>query len=112
MQNTLPTSTLSAKGRIALFFLYDTLEPFTFVRDALCMLVERGYTVDIYAAMSSGQRSTSLPDGISILPHPEAFVHYTQHPRWTRETLEAEGDGLRLFRNAYKYILDHEIGGF
>ena len=82
MQNTLPTSTLSAKGRIALFFLYDTLEPFTFVRDALCMLVERGYTVDIYAAMSSGQRSTSLPDGISILPHPEAFVVFKdKYPR-------------------------------
>ena len=47
-----------------------------------------------------------------LMPHPEAFVHYTQHPRWTREALEVEGDGLRLFRNAYKYILDHEIGGF
>ncbi|OPY64707.1 MAG: Phosphoribosylformylglycinamidine synthase [Syntrophorhabdaceae bacterium PtaU1.Bin034] len=42
-----------------------------------------------------------------LMPHPEAFVHYTQHPRWTRERLPAEGDGLKIFRNAYKYILDN-----
>jgi phosphoribosylformylglycinamidine synthase len=42
-----------------------------------------------------------------LMPHPEAFVHYTQHPRWTREKLPEEGDGLTIFRNAYKYILDN-----
>ncbi len=42
-----------------------------------------------------------------LMPHPEAFVHYTQHPRWTREELPEEGDGLKIFRNAYKYILDN-----
>jgi len=26
------------------------------------------------------------------MPHPEAFVHYTQHPRWTREVHGVEGD--------------------
>jgi phosphoribosylformylglycinamidine synthase len=40
-----------------------------------------------------------------LMPHPEAFVHFTQHPRWTRERLPAEGDGLKIFRNAYDYIL-------
>jgi phosphoribosylformylglycinamidine synthase len=43
-----------------------------------------------------------------LMPHPEAFVHYTQHPRWTREELPEEGDGLKIFRNAYRYISDHK----
>jgi phosphoribosylformylglycinamidine synthase len=42
-----------------------------------------------------------------LMPHPEAFVHFTQHPRWTREKLPVEGDGLKIFRNAYDYILDN-----
>ncbi|RII25272.1 MAG: phosphoribosylformylglycinamidine synthase [Geobacter sp.] len=40
---------------------------------------------------------------MGLMPHPEAFVHYTQHPRWTREQLPEEGDGLILFRNAAGY---------
>lgn len=40
---------------------------------------------------------------MGLMPHPEAFVHYTQHPRWTREELPEEGDGLILYRNAAKY---------
>ncbi|MGD0229319.1 MAG: phosphoribosylformylglycinamidine synthase subunit PurQ [Syntrophorhabdales bacterium] len=39
-----------------------------------------------------------------LMPHPEAFVHYTQHPRWTREQLSEEGAGLKIFRNAYSYL--------
>ena len=39
-----------------------------------------------------------------LMPHPEAFVHFTQHPRWTREKLPVEGGGLKIFRNAYEYI--------
>lgn len=40
---------------------------------------------------------------MGLMPHPEAFVHYTQHPRWTREDLPEEGDGLILFKNAAEY---------
>jgi phosphoribosylformylglycinamidine synthase len=39
-----------------------------------------------------------------LMPHPEAFLHYTNHPRWTREHLPEEGDGLAVFRNAASYI--------
>jgi phosphoribosylformylglycinamidine synthase subunit PurQ / glutaminase len=39
-----------------------------------------------------------------LMPHPESFVHRTNHPRWTREELPEEGDGLALFRNAAAYI--------
>ncbi len=39
-----------------------------------------------------------------MMPHPEAFVWKYQHPRWTREQLPEEGDGLRIFRNAVEYF--------
>jgi phosphoribosylformylglycinamidine (FGAM) synthase-like amidotransferase family enzyme len=40
---------------------------------------------------------------MGLMPHPEAFVHYTQHPRWTREQLPEEGHGLILYKNAAEY---------
>jgi len=39
-----------------------------------------------------------------MMPHPEAFCHLTNHPRWTREKLEGEGDGLAVFRNAVQWV--------
>lgn len=49
-----------------------------------------------------------------LMPHPEAFNHWTNHPDWTRHKesvlrigrpLEpTEGDGIRVFRNAVNYI--------
>ena len=44
---------------------------------------------------------------MGLMPHPEAFVHRTQHPRWTREELPEDGDGLILFRNAADYAKKH-----
>ncbi|HMC90764.1 MAG TPA: phosphoribosylformylglycinamidine synthase I [Gemmataceae bacterium] len=41
---------------------------------------------------------------LGLMPHPERHVLPTQHPRWTREGLAPEGDGLRLFRNAVNYF--------
>lgn len=41
-----------------------------------------------------------------MMPHPECFVHRTQHPRWTRETLPEEGAGLAIFRNSVAYLRD------
>jgi phosphoribosylformylglycinamidine synthase subunit PurQ / glutaminase len=46
---------------------------------------------------------------MGLMPHPEAFVHYTQHPRWTREELPEEGQGLVLFRNAAEYVRTHLV---
>lgn len=37
---------------------------------------------------------------LGLMPHPERHILPTHHPRWTREGLKSEGDGLRLFRNA------------
>jgi len=49
-----------------------------------------------------------------LMPHPEAFNHYTNHPDWTRrkeaviregKSIEGEeGDGIRVFRNGVEYI--------
>ena len=41
-----------------------------------------------------------------MMPHPEKFVTKYTHPRWTRETLADEGDGLRIFRNMVEYAED------
>jgi phosphoribosylformylglycinamidine synthase len=40
-----------------------------------------------------------------LMPHPEAFLHRTHHPRWTRlPNLPEEGAGVALFRNAVRYL--------
>ena len=44
---------------------------------------------------------------MGLMPHPEAFVHRTQHPRWTREELPEEGSGLIFFKNAAEYVKKH-----
>ena len=48
-----------------------------------------------------------------LMPHPEAFNHYTNHPDWTRQKeallrqgrgIESQqGDGIHIFRNAVEY---------
>jgi phosphoribosylformylglycinamidine (FGAM) synthase-like amidotransferase family enzyme len=42
-----------------------------------------------------------------LMPHPEAFLHRTNHPRWTREDLPEEGQGVALFRNAVNFIREN-----
>jgi phosphoribosylformylglycinamidine synthase len=42
---------------------------------------------------------------LGMMPHPERYVHATQHPHWTRrDDAGEEGLGLRLFRNAVEYF--------
>jgi phosphoribosylformylglycinamidine synthase subunit PurQ / glutaminase len=43
---------------------------------------------------------------LGLMPHPERHVLPTHHPRWTRNGLAEEGDGLRLFRNAVEYFVE------
>jgi phosphoribosylformylglycinamidine synthase len=38
-----------------------------------------------------------------LMPHPERFLTKWNHPRWTREDLPDEGDGLAIFKNAVDY---------
>jgi phosphoribosylformylglycinamidine synthase len=42
-----------------------------------------------------------------LMPHPEAYLHRTNHPRWTREKLSEEGMGVKVFRNAVDFIKEN-----
>lgn len=44
-----------------------------------------------------------------LMPHPEAYLHYTNHPRWTREKLPEDGMGLSVFKNAVNFIRGENI---
>jgi len=48
----------------------------------------------------------SNPTGrvLGLMPHPERFLHATQHPHWTRLKMTGEGAGMQLFRNAVEYF--------
>lgn len=49
----------------------------------------------------------SDPSGrvLGLMPHPERFIHATQHPRWTRiPESQREASGRRLFENAVNYF--------
>ncbi|MBA3683623.1 MAG: phosphoribosylformylglycinamidine synthase subunit PurQ [Planctomycetes bacterium] len=37
-----------------------------------------------------------------LMPHPERFLRWENHPRWTREPRREEGDGARYFRQAVR----------
>lgn len=38
-----------------------------------------------------------------LMPHPEAYNHFTNHPAWTRGATKT-GEGLKVFRNAVEHI--------
>ena len=40
---------------------------------------------------------------LGLMPHPERFLHATQHPQWTRLRLQGDGAGIQLFHNAVAY---------
>ncbi len=40
----------------------------------------------------------------ALMPHPERFTRWTQHPRWTREPPQKYGDGFHIFRNAVEWV--------
>ncbi len=45
-----------------------------------------------------------------LMPHPEAFLDGTNHPRWTREGLLPESAGLAIFRNAVAFVAEQFLG--
>ena len=40
----------------------------------------------------------------ALMPHPERFIRWSQHPRWSRETPRQYGDGFAIFRNAVEWV--------
>jgi phosphoribosylformylglycinamidine synthase subunit PurQ / glutaminase len=39
-----------------------------------------------------------------LMPHPESYIDFTQHPQWTRREDRGDGEGLAIFRNAIRYF--------
>ena len=42
-----------------------------------------------------------------LMPHPEAYLFKTNHPRWTREKVPSEGMGVAIFRNAITFVKEN-----
>ena len=76
---------------------------------ALCYADEHGETSAGYPSNPNGSLAdiAGICDGsgriFALMPHPERFVRWTQHPRWTRERPRDCGDGLRIFVNAVEW---------
>jgi len=41
---------------------------------------------------------------LGLMPHPERFVTWTQHPCWTSQPAREAGDGLAMFQRAVEYF--------
>jgi phosphoribosylformylglycinamidine synthase len=41
---------------------------------------------------------------LGLMPHPERFVTWTQHPGWTSQPERPQGDGLAMFQRAVAYF--------
>jgi phosphoribosylformylglycinamidine synthase len=89
-------------------------------------LRDNGQLVLRYTSRSADPRPATYPDNpngaiddvagvcdttgrvFGLMPHPERFVDYTQHPAWTRgpkrDISRNFGDGLRVFQNAVRYF--------
>jgi phosphoribosylformylglycinamidine synthase len=39
-----------------------------------------------------------------LMPHPEAFTHFTNHPQWTRGIKKEPADGMLFFDNAVRFL--------
>lgn len=44
---------------------------------------------------------------MGMMPHPERFVRRTQHPHWTRLGEDLDPDGIKIFRNAVRYVREN-----
>ncbi len=40
----------------------------------------------------------------ALMPHPERFIRWSQHPRWTRGFRNEYGDGFGIFQNAVSWV--------
>jgi phosphoribosylformylglycinamidine synthase len=90
--------------------------------DAVLAALQANRQIPLRYTDASGNSTMSYPDNpngsidsiagvcdatgrlFGLMPHPEAFLHRTNHPRWTREELPEEGDGLKIFKNAVEYL--------
>jgi phosphoribosylformylglycinamidine (FGAM) synthase PurS component len=52
---------------------------------------------DLGIAAATSEKTARI---FALMPHPERFIRWTQHPRWTTEPRRNYGDGFRTFLNA------------
>lgn len=65
------------------------------------------YATDINGSFDRISGLTNAKGNVfGLMPHPEAFVRWTQHPSWTRLTAlpEKAPPGLRIFQNAHAMV--------
>lgn len=83
------------------------LSPAKDSQDAVKKQAPLRYSLDINGSFDRISGLTNAKGNVfGLMPHPEAFVRWTQHPSWTR--LSALPDkappGLRIFQNAYSMV--------
>ncbi|MCZ6842759.1 MAG: phosphoribosylformylglycinamidine synthase subunit PurQ [SAR324 cluster bacterium] len=96
-------------------------------RDVLERLVEQGLAPLMYCSQDGtpteaypanpngsplGIAALCNPKGtvMGLMPHPEAYNHYTNHPQWSRRPFQGEdGKGLAILRNAYRHLAQSGI---
>jgi phosphoribosylformylglycinamidine synthase I len=44
---------------------------------------------------------------LGLMPHPERFVRRTHHPHWSRLGQDLDADGIKIFRNAVRYVREN-----
>jgi phosphoribosylformylglycinamidine synthase I len=75
--------------------------------------VDRNGDEGPYPANPNGsvESIAGLTDGtgrvLGLMPHPERFVRRTQHPHWSRLGPDLDADGIKIFRNAVRYVRDN-----
>ncbi len=88
---------------------------------ALARLEAGGQVAIRYSASENFNGSAGAVAGIcdpsglvfGLMPHPERYTRFTQHPRWTRiPPAQRAGAplGLRVFKNAVKWVIEDRRG--
>ena len=64
---------------------------------------------DNFNGSDRGIAGITDPSGrvIGLMPHPERFLRFENHPRWTRLPKQREGQGVQLFRAAVQHAKEN-----
>jgi phosphoribosylformylglycinamidine synthase len=87
--------------------------------EALARWTENGQIAIKYASDDNPNGSTADiagvcdPSGLilGLMPHPERWIHLTNHPQWQRQTADWKAQtpaGLKMFQNVVNHVLSTE----
>lgn len=102
---------LFAKGCVALTYCErDTSACSNLGSEMTAVVGELGFPANPNGSMGNVAGLTdSTGRVLGLMPHPERFIHRTQHPRWTRHELPEIGDGLAVFQNVVRFFQDQPV---